>query len=695
LLPAGNDFRKEVLFVMTTKVVSSLCRMCITTCGLIAEVEDGKAVRIRANEKHLYKTLCPKAEGLLELTYSKERLTSPLRKVNNQWKVMSWDEAFDFISKHLNNIRDKYGPNALAFHLGNPFVGTHTEKVVRRFADLYGTPNYTSGSSFCYYARTMGHSLTFNHGGVTALPSFKGTHCMIVWGTNPDESSHLQKGAIRIFRERGAKLIVIDPRLIPLAKEADLYAQIRPGTDCVLALSMINVIVQEKLYDKEFVENWTVGFERLAEHVKQYPPELAERITWIPAATIREIARIYANSKPALITSGISPDHSINGIQTNRAIAILIAITNNVEKVGGNTWPARIKFTNLRVKERAAPDEEGVGREYPIFTKFTGGEKTAMGLLDTMLTEKPYPVKALILEGSNPMLIFPDTSTVEKALKKLELLVVIDLFMTDTAKLADVVLPATGSLECKWLKDYRDTGASSVAMAERAIEPIGDCKPDWEIWAELGRRMGYEEYFPWKDADELFAHLLEPSGFSLDQLKQNPGGIRIKTEPQRYLKEGFNTPSGKVELYSETLERHGYDPLPSYKEPPESLVSTPNLAGKYPLIMITGCRSRFYTHSQFRNLSTLRTRDPEPFVEINRETAKGLAISDGDMVAVESPRGGIRLKARVTDDIHPKVVCVPHGWSEANVNVLTESQVRDPISAYPPFRTGLCKVART
>jgi anaerobic selenocysteine-containing dehydrogenase len=680
---------------MTTKIVNSLCRMCITTCGLIAEVEDGRATRIRANKEHLYRTLCPKAEGLLELTYSKERLTEPLRKINSGWKAISWDEAFDFISDKLKDIKGKYGAKALAFHLGNPFVGTHTEKVVRRFADLYGSPNYTSGSSFCYYSRTIAHSLTFDYGGVTALPSFRGTQCMIVWATNPIESSHLQAGAIRISRERGAKLIVIDPMLTPLAKEADIYAQIRPGTDCALALSMINVIIEENLYDKQFVQNWTIGFDKLAEYVKQYPPELAERITWVPAENIRNIARTYAKTKPALIASGISLDHCTNGIHTNRAIAILVAITGNVDISGGNTWPARIRFTNLRVMERAASDEEGVGQEYPIFTKFTGGEKTVMAVLDAILTEKPYPIRVLLVDGSNPMLVFPDTSTVEKAFKKLELLVVMDLFMTDTAKLADIVLPATGSLECKWLKDYRDTGASSVAMAEQAIEPIGNCKPDWEVWAELGRRMGYEEYFPWKDADELFAYLLKPSGITLDQLKENPAGVRIRPEQQRYLKEGFNTPSGKVELYSETLQRHGYNPLPCYEEPPESPVSTPDLANRYPLILITGCRSRFYTHSQFRNLSTLRKQNPEPLIEINMETAKGLAISDGDIITVESPRGSIRLRARITDRIHPKVVSVPHGWSEANINLLTDSQMRDPISAYPPFKAGLCKVVST
>jgi anaerobic selenocysteine-containing dehydrogenase len=675
------------------KIVKSLCKMCMISCGIIVEVEDGKAVRIAPNEEHLYKSLCPRSEGLLELTYSKERLTSPMKKVNGEWREISWEEALNFITDKLKRIRGQYGARALDIHLGNPYVGTQTEKIARRFADLYGTPNYTSGSSFCYYSRTIGHSLTFDYGRVTALPSYGGTQCMLVWATNPAESSHLQAGVIHAFKERGAKLIVIDPRVIPLAKEADIYVQIRPGTDCALALSMINVIIEENLYDKEFVQNWTVGFDKLVERAKQYPPEKAEQITWVPADTIKNIARTYARTKPALICTGISPDHSTNGVQTNRAIAIMMALTGNLDITGGNVWPSRIEFTNLRLMDRAAPDKEGVGQEYPIFVQFSGGERQVMSVIDAILTEKPYPIKALIVEGCNPMLTFPETDIIEKALKELEFLVVIDIVMNETARLADIVLPAAFCLEVKELKDYRNTGASMVAVGEQAIEPIGNCKADWEIWAELGRNMGYEEYFPWKDTDELFTYLLKPSGITLDQLKQNSGGVRIRAEQRRYLKKGFNTPSGKVEIYSETLEKKGYDPLPSYTEPPESPVSTPDLAEKYPLILVTGPRSRFFTHSRHRNLRTLRKQNPDPLIEINTETAKGLGIVNGQMVTVESPRGGIRLKAKVTDDIHPKVVCIPHGWSEANANLLVKSQVRDPISGFSPFRTGMCKVS--
>jgi len=307
-----------------------------------------------------------------------------------------------------------------------------------------------------------------------------------------------------------------------------------------------------------------------------------------------------------------------------------------------------------------------------------------------------YPVKALVVEGSNPMLIFPDTSWTEKALKKLDLLVVMDIFMNETAQMADIFLPVSYALEYNELRDYTDTGMSMAAYGHKAIEPVGESMPDWKIWAELGRRMGYEEYFSWKNSDELFEFMLETTDLNLDKIKAVKGGIMTRPEQLRYLKDGFNTPSGKVEIYSETMEKHGYDPLPSYKEPMESPLNSAKLAEAYPLFLITGARSMAMTHSQHRNIPKMLKRNPEPLIEINTETARGLEIDDGDMVSIESPRGKIQMKAKVTDDIHPKVVSAPHGWVNANVNLLTSSapEDRDRISGYPPFRSGICSVEK-
>jgi anaerobic selenocysteine-containing dehydrogenase len=678
-------------------IVKTICRMCPASCGLDVSVKDGKISEVASMEEHLFKPLCPRPEGMIEWEYSKERLSSPLKRSNNQFRQISWDEAFNLICDKLNQIRQQYGAKSLVLHFGNPFIATPVEKVARRFCDLYGTPNFTSGASFCYLARTIGHSLTLDFGRVNAGPNYRGTKCAIIWGNNPEESAHLQFRTIQFYRrETKGKLIVIDPRVTTLAKQADIYAQIRPGTDCALALGLLNVIIEDKLYDIDFVDKWTVGFDKLAQHVKEYPPEKVEKITWVPEQMIREIARTYATAKPANISQGISMDHSIDGIQASRAIAILMAITGNIDIPGGNTWPGRTSLTNLRIPDRVN-EEEGISqRQYPVFSQITL-EQTAMCLPEAIIEGKPYPVKALIVQGSNPLLIWPNTGKAMQALKKLEFLVVIDLFMSETAKMADIVLPCTSFLERKVLKDYRSGGGLPLLVfGEKVVEPIGDCMDDWKIWVELGRRMGYRKYFLWEDAEQLFEYLLEPSGVTLDQLKEKPGGVlTVLWEKQRYLKQGkFNTPSGKVEIYSETLANYGYDPLPVYTEPPESPISTPGLAREYPLILITGARTRFFTHSQHRNVSTLLGKIKEPLAEVSTQTAERLGIADGDLVAIESPRGSIRMRAKVTGDISENVVSIQHGWIEANANILTDDEARDPISAYPPFRTGLCRVKK-
>jgi anaerobic selenocysteine-containing dehydrogenase len=616
-------------------------------------------------------------------------LISPLKKTSGGFEEISWDEAFDLIAAKLTDIKQKYGPQAVVVHIGEPFVFSDTERMLRRFSELYGTPNYTTGSSFCAFATIMGQSITCGAG---IFPHYSSdTRCVIIWGKNPKESFPLEADEIYAVRGRGAKLIVIDPRRTPLAKMADIHAQVRPGTDCALALGMLNVIIAEELYDKAFVDQWTVGFDKLVEHVKEYSPERVEEITWVPAETIRSIARMYASSKPAVIASGVALDHSTNGVQAVRALTTMIAITGNLDVAGGNIYnTSRLRRTSFRLEDKIV-DKVSIGIDYPIFSRYTN-EVTAVPTLDAILNDRPYLVKGLLVVGCNPVLTWPNANKIVQAFKQLDLLLVVDIFMTETAKLADIVLPGSTFLE---RQDLRGHVTHMMALANRVIEPVGNSKEDWEIWAELGRRMGYGDYFPWRNSDELLAYWLEPSGVSLDQLRQNPGGVHYaQREFQKYLASGFNTRSKKVEIYSELLEKFGYDPLPTFRESFESPVSRPELVGKYPLILTTGPRTVAYLHSEFRNLPTLRRLVPEPLIEINRQTAGSLGITDGDRVKVESPRGSIELKARVTEDIHPKVVCMQHGWDGANANFLTDDGIRDPISGFISFKSLMCRVAK-
>jgi anaerobic selenocysteine-containing dehydrogenase len=411
-----------------------------------------------------------------------------------------------------------------------------------------------------------------------------------------------------------------------------------------------------------------------------------EKLTWVPADKVGQFARMYATAGPATICQDVALDHCINGVQNSRAISILVAITGNLDVVGGNVYNSPLVQAGIRVKGNVAVDEV-IGIQYPIFNKFTG-QTTAMPVADAIITGKPYPVKALIIQACNPALTWPDTDKVRQALERLELLVVSDLFMTETAKLADIFLPAASLLERKILTDYSSKGLPLIALSNQAVEPPGDCWEDWQLWAELGRKMGYADYFPWQDADELFSFLLEPSGVSLEQLEQNPGGILYHSldRQRKYEQEGFATPSGKMEIFSQTLADHGYSPLPACTPPPEDPA--------YPFTLVTGSRTVAFTHSQFRNLARLRKLVPQPLVEINPELAKRLGIADGEPVLLESSKGSITLPASITPDIHPRVLSIQHGWEEANANILTANELHDPISGYPAFKTIPCRVRK-
>ena len=671
-----------------TKVVKSICHLCLSCCGIDAHVENGRLVKVSAMREHPVNRLCVKAWAIPDWIYSPERITHPMRKVDGAWRKISWDEALDIITDKLAGIKESYGAKALVVHLGEPTVGTEVPRMAARFCSLYGTPNYTSGASLCFAAKGIGHGLSISRRMFPLAPSYKNTRCVVVWGRNPQQSKISEQADILSAQKRGAKLIVVDPRATPLAKRADLHIQVKPGTDCALALGLLNVIIAEELYDRDFVNNWTFGFDKLKEHVRKYNPEAVERVTWVPADKVRQFARMYALSKPAAITQGVSLDHCINGVQNSRAISILIAITGNLDIPGGNIYNLPLRQARVRVKGRVSVDE-AIGAQYPVFNKFVG-ETTAMPVAEAVLTGKPYPVKALIVQACNPALTWPDSHKVRQAFEKLDLLVVSDLFMTETAKLADIFLPAAAFLEGKTLMDYAFKGMPLVMVSNKAVEPPADCLGDWQLWAELGRKMGYADYFLWQSADELFAYLLEPLGITLEQLEQNPGGILYRQlhQQQKYEQEGLDTPSGKVELFSQTLADYGYDPLPTFTPPPE------NQSEHYPFILITGTRAIAFTHSQHRHIARLRKLVPQPLVEINPEPAKSLGIADGDVVVVESPKGSITLQAKITPDIPPQVLSLQHGWNEANANILTDGEQHDPISAYPGFKTTLCQVRK-
>jgi len=670
---------------------------CVWDCGIKAHLEDGRLVKVEGLPEHPISRgyICPRGEALPEYVYSPHRLLSPkirLKKGGNLQDV-TWDQALEFCAEKLENIKQKYGARALAVFCGS--VGVESIEVAtfsRLFAGAFGTSTLLSVENICYRTRILGRQLTF---GRYPLDDPGKSRCIILWGHNPDGSKGMLGELIRKkLSEEGFQLIVIDPKKIPLAENA-FHLKIRPGTDAALGLAMANVIINEGIYDKEFVENYTLGFEQLSEHVQKYTPEWAADVTWIPAEDIRRAARIFALQGPSCISQGINTlDQHRNGIQNSRLLCILQSITGNVYKPGSWVSVPRIPLANIGVNV----DEEPLGAsDYPVFSSLWG-RKAHFGIAtmfpQAVLEGTPYPIRGTIVTACNPVLSFPDSALFKKAFQELDFLAVIDPFLTETAELADVVFPACTFLEKDGLSYVYGVvfGEPYAAIHRKVIEPVGESMPDWKIWSELGRKMGLGKHFPWKTDEEVVDALMEPGEFT-ELLKASPlGAYYGEKEYDVHKKKKLRTPSGKIELYSQSLKDYGYDPIPEYMEPYRSPVSTPELCQSYPLILISGARVQEYTHTQLRNIPSLRESVPEPLAEINPITAEKYAVKDGQMVRVETDKGSIELRLQTTEDMAEGVVSVPHGWKQANVNQLVDMEGMDPITAYPDFKAVLCRI---
>ena len=684
---------------MAQQIIKTDCIMCINSCGINAYVEDGKLVKVEGMPEHAVSEgyICPRGEALVEYVYSPERLQYPMKKVDGEWQRITWDEALDTIANELKKIKEKYGAKALAVYSGS--IGTENIELAgfaQRFRGLYGTPNLLSVEGNCFRSRIMARQMTF--GGYPIEEPWN-SKCAIIWGQNMDNSRATIAAKVHKAIDEGTleHLIIVDPKRIPMA-ERGIHIRIRPGTDTALMLAMMNVIIAEKLYDKEFIDKYTIGFEKLVEHVKQYTPEKVETITWVPAEDIRKIARLFATNKPAANVPGTcSIDQHINGFQGNRAMAILQIITGNLEIPGSWITIPFIRLGDLRVTEISEP----IGAdEHPLFRRFWGRTSPygqQMLFADSVMDGRPYPLKALIVNGGNPALTLPDSVRVRQAMRKLDFMVVMDLFMTDTAELADMVLPACSFLEKSGVGYVYgvNTGIPYALLRKKVIEPVGESWPDWKIWTELGRRMGYGEFFPWNSDEEVVDFFLKPSGLTREQLeKEHPEGMFYVDEEHKYQGGVYRTPSNKIEIYSETLLENGYDPLPVFVEPSQSPLSNPELAEKFPVILTTGARIPQYTHTQFRNIPSLRKDAPEPLAEMNPETAKKYGITDGDIISVETLKGKIVMKAHTDEELSAGIVSIPHGWSEANANFLTQLEPRDPITGYTEMKALLCRIKK-
>jgi thiosulfate reductase / polysulfide reductase chain A len=709
------EFAAKEAGVPGTRILKSVCRSCHGGCGVDLHVSDGRLTKVVGDrDSPLNKgRLCPIGTNTLDLVYHPDRLRHPLRRTGKRgegkWERISWDEALDEIARRLQAIKDSDGAEAIAMGTG---TGRHHIRWVSRFGHALGTPNWCEpGFAQCFHPRVNTTLLTFGDFPVCDFTGATAPECIVYWGHNPLNSG--PDGETR-FNAREAldsnpKVIVIDPRRTELAKRADLWLQLRPGTDDALALAMLHTVIEEKLYDAEFVDKWTVGFDALAQRVKDYSPEWAAPITWVRAEKIRAAARLYTLTRPSMMEWGCAIEHTPNCIQTIRAISMLPALTGNIDVPGG--WVFGMKglgrFPSLIENLSPEMNAKRLGADRFKLLSGEGADLPAAHiptLLQAMREGVPYRVKAFLVFGNNTLTTFGNARQAYEALLKLDLLVVADLFMTPTAELADIVLPAASWPELTTLAGL-PTVAANVIFAQQKSVRIGECKSDEEIFIELARKMNLPV------GQESLEEVLESqlrnggSGKTFAELAKT-GFHKMPFRYEKYKEGGFKTPSGKIELYASRLEAMGYDPLPYYEEPPESPLSTPEVAKDFPLVLTTGARIPYFFNSEHRQLRRLRKAHPDPLVEIHPETAVPLGIRNGDWVWIETLRGKIQQRAKVTTDVDPKVVHVEHGWWfpeeegpehgvwKSNANLLTRNgPPYDPAMGTYHLRGLLCRIA--
>ncbi len=624
---------------MGEKRVFSTCpRDCYDTCAMYSYVDDsGMIVRVEGRKDHgLTKGfLCRKGQKIFDWVYSTERLKYPMKKVgpkgSGRFERISWEEAFNTIVQKLKTVIRDYGPLAVLPYEYAGHMGLLSRYYPYRFFNKVGASQleYTICSEAGEWA------LKYHYGTHAGMDPEDVTNSkyLVVWGFNPAWTSvHFHA----LIMESGAKVVVIDPVRSETAEHADLHIQLRPGTDSALALGVANYLIKNDLYDREFVEKYTYGFEEFRKAVQQYTPERVSGICGIDENIFKSFAEEYGRTKPSAVLIGLGLQRNVNGGEMVRSICLLPALTGNIGRRGGGFFYANEAYFTV---------------DYDILKGRAGNRRRinmiriGEALLDESL--KP-PIKFLFVYNSNPAAVCPDLNRVRQGLSREDLFTVVhDLFITDTAEFADIVLPATSYFEAF---DIQFTYCGLyVAVNEKAIEPIGESKTNFEVFSELARRMGFHDIVaePERLADEVLRTGREfMEGITLERLREK-GFVRLNTPSVPHVAFSdfmFKTPTGKIEFYSRAAEADGLPPMPGYNE----------VQGDYPLRFITPFH-RDLMKSQYFNISRIYS-EGGLIVEMNAEDAAAREIKDGDMVKVYNNRGGCVMKAKISPRVRRGII---------------------------------------
>ncbi|MDQ6672395.1 MAG: molybdopterin-dependent oxidoreductase [Chloroflexota bacterium] len=790
---------------MTTQRIHTYCSMCTSRCGVVATVRDGVLTKVRADPDHPNGCICVKGAAAPEIVYSADRVQYPMVRTHPKgdpdpgWRRVSWDEALEMVATRLSAIKARYGAEAVVFSHATP-AGSATADFnawYDRLANAFGSPNSLSDVNICTWNRVWGAKHTY--GVPTPAPHYDHARCILLWGTNPEVSHPAAAMRIRRAQTRGARLIVIDPRRHSLAQKADVWLGVRPGSDGILALAMIHVLLDEGLYDAEFVRDWTTavflvrqatgqllaqrdlgsedergglvvwdqvgwepvvyhperGYERagvdpalfgsfaitladrrvvtcrpalqmLAEIAAEYAPERSADLTWVSASEVRRAARLFATEKPSCHTSWVGLEQHRQAGQTNRAVCCFYALTGQFDQRGSN-----VLFGATPTQPEAGFEllsAEQVGRrlglgEHPLGPQRDPGMVVAADVYRAILTGQPYPVKAMVLFGTDPLLRFGDPMQGRAALEKLEFYVHMDMFANPSAMLADVLLPASTCWEREALMPaFRSSedGATWAQFRQAIVEPVYESRSDMDVIFELARRMDLGPHFFEGDVEAAYNHELAPSGLSVQQLREHPGGMRVaaQTRYQKYMEidpdtnrpQGFITPTRRLEIYSTTFSQAGYAPLPVWEGSTDQPVGPSSTDQNFPLLL-TFSRLIQFCDEQHRNIPRLRRQAPHPLVEIHPTTAANLNIQDGEWVVVETESGKVQLKAKLSVLVDPRAVSTQYGWWQAcreldlpgydplaangaNANVLISNAAVDSVSSSVQHRAVACRVRK-
>ena len=708
------------------ETMTGICGICPGGCGVSIKLVDGKIEKISPIKGHPVGVICIRGVHAKEIVYSDDRLKYPLLRVGERgegkFQRISWDEALDRIADAFQKIKKEFGAEAVMTYFGRGSFDNNLTDVfgsrglsvqgTSSFIFPFGSPNASGCSAVCYVsygifaaASTIGADME------STYPDFANTDLVLIWGANPPTDSPPDKvKKILDAKKRGAKVVVIDPMRSDMAKKADQWIGVRSGTDGALALSMMNVLINEGLYDKEFVQNWTVGFEELRDYVQQFPPEVAEGITRVPRETIVQTARSIARAKGASLVMYTGLEYTNSGVQNIRSVLSLWGITGNLDVPGGLVFRPRSKVRFPRIRLDPPRGAKAIGSDrYPLFCDLLKSAQF-MEAPRAILNGDPYPVKALLIVGASLLTSLPNPELWKKCFRKLDFMATFDRFMTADGMYADIVLPATTNFENLGYQRYP---GGYCQLRQRVIEPIGEARSGFLFLTQLAQRLGYGGLFPATE-EERVGFAFKDGPVSVEDLKAHPEGIRYdasRLEYRKYArgllrsdgKVGFNTPSGRLELVSSLLQKYGYDGLPVYVEPTEGPLGSPELYTRYRLVLNTGARLQSAFRSQHLNIPGLLKLQPKPQVLINPVDAGARGISDGNKVWVESPRGRVGVWARVTDDVLTGQVELNVGggspihaeeWRDANANYVTDFDNRDPISGFPVFKALLCEVTK-